>query len=121
MRRVVVTAAAVAALAGCVTPTSFTGEAKVKNGVKGCQAACEGWGMDLAGMVKMGEYSDGCVCKVKERLAPSAAVSPAQERAVAELLSAAAASAQQASVQQHVQQQEEAERPPRPHAYVPTP
>lgn len=60
----VVLAVAVAALAGCVT-TTFTGAAKVPGGPDGCRARCEGWGMQLAGMVQLGEYSDGCICEVK--------------------------------------------------------
>ena len=55
------------ALSGCVTPTSFEGPAKVKDGPAGCRAVCDGWGMELAGMVKMGEYSDGCICQVKPK------------------------------------------------------
>jgi hypothetical protein len=51
------------ALAGC--QTVFTGAPKVTDGPKGCRAACDAWGMDLAGMVKMGEYSDGCICQVR--------------------------------------------------------
>ena len=49
------------ALTGCAT--QFTGAPKVQNGPAGCQATCDQWGMELAGMVKMGEYSDGCICQ----------------------------------------------------------
>lgn len=49
-------------LTGCAT--SFTGSAKV-DGPKECRMTCDKWGMDLAGMVAMGEYTNGCVCKVK--------------------------------------------------------
>ncbi len=55
--------AAALALAGC--QTVFTGAPKVTDGPKGCKASCDAWGMDLAGMVKMGEYSDGCICQVR--------------------------------------------------------
>jgi hypothetical protein len=51
--------------AGCVRPTTFTGEAKVVGGPAGCQAKCASWGMELAGMVVMGEYSDGCICQIR--------------------------------------------------------
>src|SRR5437660_262471 len=51
------------ALTGCAT--QFYGSAKVDNGRAGCKAACDQWDMELAGMVKMGEYSDGCICQVK--------------------------------------------------------
>ena len=51
---------------GCAT--SFTGSSKV-DGPKQCRMVCDNWGMDLAGMVAMGEYTNGCICKVKgERL-----------------------------------------------------
>jgi hypothetical protein len=53
-------------LTGCAT--SFTGSAKV-DGPKECREVCDKWGMDLAGMVAMGEYTNGCICRVKgERL-----------------------------------------------------
>src|SRR5207253_3374906 len=41
-------------------------------GPAGCKSACDAWGMELAGMVKMGEYSDGCICQVM----PSTAAAP---------------------------------------------
>jgi hypothetical protein len=44
--------------------TSFTGSAHVENGRQGCEAKCKGQGMELVGMVYMGEYSDACVCAV---------------------------------------------------------
>jgi hypothetical protein len=49
-------------LGGC--QTAFMGSAFVEQGPAECQAVCQQWGMELAGMVKMGEYSDGCVCQV---------------------------------------------------------
>lgn len=54
-------------LAGCAT--SFTGEAHVEGGPAGCQKKCDAWGMDFAGMVAMGEYSDACVCHVRGKQA----------------------------------------------------
>jgi hypothetical protein len=51
------------ALSGCAT--QFWGSAKVSGGVQGCRHVCDGWGMDLAGMVQMGEYSDGCICQTR--------------------------------------------------------
>ncbi len=74
MRRIVGIGAAIA-LAGC--QTMFTGAPKITDGPKGCRAACDAWGMDLAGMVKMGEYSDGCICKVR----PGTADAPAKPSA----------------------------------------
>ena len=49
-------------VSGCAT--SFTGSAKL-DGAKECRTVCDGWGMELAGMVAMGEYTNGCICKVK--------------------------------------------------------
>jgi hypothetical protein len=57
------------ALFGCAT--SFVGEANVENGRAGCEAKCKAQGMDLAGMVYMGEYSDACVCEVPGKTAAS--------------------------------------------------
>ena len=48
--------------AGCAT--SFTGEAHVEGGPSGCHAKCKAWGMELSGMVAVGEYSDACICRV---------------------------------------------------------
>ena len=42
--------------------TSFTGSAHVEDGRAGCERKCKGQGMELSGMVYMGEYSDACVC-----------------------------------------------------------
>jgi hypothetical protein len=47
---------------GCAT--SFTGDAHVA-GPSACVAKCKEWGMDLSGMVAMGEYSDACICRVR--------------------------------------------------------
>ncbi|MBK6683686.1 MAG: hypothetical protein IPG45_04380 [Deltaproteobacteria bacterium] len=43
--------------------TSFTGSATVRDGAAGCERRCQELGMELAGMVLLGEYSDGCVCQ----------------------------------------------------------
>jgi len=61
----------------CSLPTAFKGEAKVPGGAAGCHEKCAALGMDLAGMVVMGEYSDGCVCRVKDAAAATAAPLPA--------------------------------------------
>jgi hypothetical protein len=50
---------------GCAT--SFTGDAHVPDGASGCQNACGAQGLEMVGMVLMGEYSDGCICKVRSR------------------------------------------------------
>lgn len=60
-------ATALVAISGCAT--SFTGDAHVPGGANGCQSACAAQGLDMAGMVLMGEYSDGCICKVRGRSA----------------------------------------------------
>ena len=53
-------------LAGCAAPlTTFTGGAKIKGGPSGCEAKCNEWAMELVGMVALGEYTDGCICKKK--------------------------------------------------------
>ena len=44
--------------------TSFTGSAHVEEGRGGCERKCKGSGMEFAGMVYMGEYSDACICSV---------------------------------------------------------
>ena len=49
---------------GTACATSFTGSAHVEDGRKGCEQKCKGQGMELVGMVYMGEYSDACVCAV---------------------------------------------------------
>jgi hypothetical protein len=49
-------------LAGCAT--SFTGSPHVEDGRAGCEKKCRGQGMEVAGMVDMGEYSSACVCEV---------------------------------------------------------
>jgi hypothetical protein len=53
-------------LTGCAAPlTTFTGDPKIKEGPSGCEAKCNAWGMELVGMVALGEYTEGCICKKK--------------------------------------------------------
>ncbi len=53
-------------LTGCAPQyTTFEGGAKIKDGPSGCETKCKEWGMELVGMVALGEYSDGCICKKK--------------------------------------------------------
>lgn len=66
------------ALSACAT--SFTGSPHVEGGRSGCESKCKAQGMEMAGMVYMGEYSDACVCSVpgatsmrKEKLLADAA------------------------------------------------
>ncbi|HWE24713.1 MAG TPA: hypothetical protein VG496_12325 [Myxococcales bacterium] len=65
MRHLVI--AAVLATLSCATTTQFTGSAKVPNGAAGCQARCASYGMELTGMVALGNYSDGCICELSGR------------------------------------------------------
>jgi hypothetical protein len=55
---------ALIAMATTACATSFTGSAHVDDGRAGCERKCKGQGMEVAGMVYMGEYSDACVCSV---------------------------------------------------------
>jgi hypothetical protein len=72
MRHVVIVP--VFAMLSCATSeTYFRGAAKVPNGAAGCQARCSSYGMELAGMVALGDYSDGCICEVAGRRSASAA------------------------------------------------
>jgi hypothetical protein len=49
---------------GCA-PTSFRGSANTPSGPATCSARCSAWGMELVGMVSMGDnYTDGCICGV---------------------------------------------------------
>ncbi|MBX3183435.1 MAG: hypothetical protein KIT72_03285 [Polyangiaceae bacterium] len=54
--------------------TSFTGSAHVKDGRAGCEKKCSAEGMQMAGMVFMGEYSDACICEVPEKSSSSRVV-----------------------------------------------
>jgi hypothetical protein len=69
MRRVLIVA--LLATAGCTT--TFGGAAKVPNGAVGCKAICTSYGMELTGMVALGEYSDGCICQVPGKATASGA------------------------------------------------
>ncbi len=55
---------ALIALGTSACATSFTGSAHVDDGRAGCERKCKGQGMEVAGMVYMGEYSDACICSV---------------------------------------------------------
>ena len=85
------------ATSGCAT--TFYGSSNVSDGPSGCKAKCSSWGMELAGMVAMGEYSDGCICQVPSAQKPVSGVSgtgPAVAGVwIAMQAAAAAAAAQQ--------------------------
>ena len=53
-----------ACVLGSACATSFTGSAHVEEGRAGCERKCKGQGMEVSGMVYMGEYSDACICSV---------------------------------------------------------
>ena len=57
----------VAALTALGCATTFMGSAHVESGPSGCRAKCAAWDMEMAGMVAVGEYSDGCICEVPGR------------------------------------------------------
>ncbi|TXD35296.1 hypothetical protein FRC96_11515 [Lujinxingia vulgaris] len=48
-------------LPGCA-PTSFMGSAYVEGGAAACENKCSLQGLEFAGMVYLGEYTDGCIC-----------------------------------------------------------
>jgi len=86
------------ALFGCAT--QFYGSPKVEKGPAGCKSACDAWGMDLAGMVKMGEYSDGCICQVKASAAAGRVGGSIPAAAAAVYVQMQVAAAQAAAEQQ---------------------
>jgi len=68
MKRLLALGAVAVMLTASGCATSFNGSAKVDS-PKECVTICQNWGMDLAGMVAMGEYTNGCICRVRgERL-----------------------------------------------------
>jgi len=61
-----------AALAGCTTPTEFTGKPKFPGGLDGCRAACTRDGLEMGAFVYSGEYSTSCVCRPRTEATPAA-------------------------------------------------
>lgn len=53
-----------ASVTACTSRTSFEGSPHVVDGRSGCEKKCSSLGMELTGMVVMGEYGDGCICGV---------------------------------------------------------
>jgi len=115
----IVLAVAVAALAGCVYPTKFLGGPKVPDGPAGCKAVCEGWGMVLAGMVQMGEYSDGCICQVKKDAAAAPAAGAASPATAGVYMQMMAAAAQQQRMLQEGMQRQGMQQQGMQHPYIP--
>jgi hypothetical protein len=68
MKKLCILAVSLFLLTGCATTpvTSFQGKSKVEGGPSGCETKCEEWGMELVGMIALGEYSDGCICRKKD-------------------------------------------------------
>jgi hypothetical protein len=59
-------------------PTNFAGSPKVSGGPDSCRVRCTQWGLEFAGMVAMGDYTDGCICQVPQKpVAPAAAAQAA--------------------------------------------
>jgi hypothetical protein len=85
---------------GCAT--SFTGSPHVEDGRQGCEAKCKGQGMQVAGMVYMGEYSSACVCEVPRGSAEGSRSSL--------LASSAAAAGGSAGVMMQMQRQRDSQR-----------
>jgi hypothetical protein len=76
LARIIAVALLAVALSACAT--SFTGSAHIEGGAAECNQRCNAWGLEFAGMVAMGEYSDACICNVKGK-----SVSKADAAAVA--------------------------------------
>jgi hypothetical protein len=58
-------------VSGCAT--SFVGSAYIEGGRSGCEQTCRGEGLQMAGLVHMGEYSSACICEVPRADAATAA------------------------------------------------
>lgn len=67
------------AVSGCAT--TFQGSPRIEGGRAQCEQVCAAWKMELAGMVQMGEYSNGCVCQVPGRMVAPQAAAAAGEAA----------------------------------------
>jgi hypothetical protein len=68
---------AIVLLAACIPQTEFRGQPTTPQGPATCQTRCQTWGMELVGMVSMGEnYTDGCICAVPGRAAQAMAMAP---------------------------------------------
>jgi hypothetical protein len=62
--------------------TTFSGSSKVPNGAAGCRAICSSYGMELTGMVALGDYSDGCICEIPGKRASAGAATAAVAQSV---------------------------------------
>jgi hypothetical protein len=99
-----------AALAGCATPTEFTGKPKFPGGLEGCRAACSKDGLEMGAFVYSGEYSTSCVCRPPTQASPAAGAGTAADAAptagveVQTQAAAAAAAANNARSRQSQQQ-----------------
>ena len=75
-RRAIITGAVLVALAigaaGCnkyYTPSTDFDFAK---GSADCVALCKSWNMEMTGLVAMHDSNTGCICRMRETLAPDA-------------------------------------------------
>lgn len=68
---------AAALLVGCTT--QFYGEPTFPRGARGCWDRCQADGLEMSAFVYMGEYSSGCVCRVRTSgdVAPAPTTTPA--------------------------------------------
>lgn len=65
------------AVGGCAT--TFYGSPLIEGGRARCEQVCAAWEMELAGMVQMGEYSNGCICQVPGKVISSQAAAATGE------------------------------------------
>jgi len=89
------TVVAVLALAASGCTTIFYGSPKIDGGRAKCEEVCATWKMELAGMVQMGDYSNGCICQV-----PGKDLTPHAAAAVGEAVAGVWVQAQSAPKQQ---------------------
>jgi hypothetical protein len=93
--------------AGCVpaAKTEFHGQPQITGGPAQCMSMCAQWGLDFAGMVAMGEYSTGCVCRAR-----GAAAAADNELFAAVGVGAAAGVRMQMDAQEEADRQEDQRR-----------
>jgi len=103
MKQFVLGLGAAAVLMGCTPMTRFKGSPRVENGRAGCERKCASQGLQFAGMVFVGEYSDACLCQVP---AGSGAVPHASSAASTAPAVAAVVTAQRIAEEQARQQQQ---------------
>ncbi len=91
-------------LVGC--QTVFIGDSHIPGGVQGCEAKCGEQGLELAGMVMLGEYTDGCICAV-----------PGYEQQAMDAAGAVTGGAVGVIMQMREQQQQQSHQQPHHHVH----